>query len=670
MAQENLDIIVSVKDQASKSLDSFRDRLTKTGTTIQDVGKKAAELGRLFAVAGAAISAASLFSVKSASDLGESINAVRVTFGDASDSILAFSETAATAAGLSQRAFNQSVVPIGAQLQNLGFSADAAADSSINLAQRAADMASVFNTSVADALGAIQAGLRGEIDPLERYGVGLSVASVQAYAVANGLIESGEQMDAQTATVARLGLLMEQTSKFQGDFANTSDSLANKMRIVKAQIENLSSQLGNALLPIIERVLEKVSPIITKISEWITNNPKLSETLFIVVAAIGGIMLVVAPLLIALPTLISLFTALSTVAGVLGIGVGALVGWIAIIPVVIAALIALGYGIFQLIKHWDDLSAKVQIAIGAIVFILFGPLAAALLFIITHWERVKTVAIAVFEAIKTALTGAGTHIQEQFNKIVEFLTKAWETIKTIFQFALSFILGLVITVFDALGIDIVARMETMIANLEMAWEVIKMVFSFAMEAIRTAWQMYWDSVVLIFTTIWGVIKTVASAGMSVLRDIINTAGGVIKTVWGAIWGAVGGVVTSAWDNIKNTVRAGINSVIDMLNKFIQAANAIAAKASIIPGVKVPTLPSIPRLAQGGIVTKPTLAMIGEGGESEAVVPLSKANKMGFGGGGMSLHIHIDNSVITKQDQVVELIGDPIVQILKQHFAVT
>ncbi len=60
-------------------------------------------------------------------------------------------------------------VPIGALLQNMGMGLDATADNTTKLTQRAADMASVFNVDVSEALGAIQAGLRGEADPLERF---------------------------------------------------------------------------------------------------------------------------------------------------------------------------------------------------------------------------------------------------------------------------------------------------------------------------------------------------------------------------------------------------------------------------------------------------------------------------------------------------------------------
>lgn len=236
MNEKTLSIIIKATDKAS--------------SIIAGVGDKMVAFAKTAALAGAAATAAfGVNAVKAAIDLGESMNAVEKTFGAASGKIIDFGKTASQQAGLSRAAFHSAVVPIGAMLQNMGFDADKAADSSINLGKRAADLASVFNTSLDDALTAIQAGLRGEADPLERFGVGLSQTAVKAYAVEQGLIGAGDEMDTTTAATARLGLFMQQTTRFAGDFADTSDEAANKARILKAEFENKSAVIGEKLLP-------------------------------------------------------------------------------------------------------------------------------------------------------------------------------------------------------------------------------------------------------------------------------------------------------------------------------------------------------------------------------------------------------------------------------------
>lgn len=236
---------------------------------IGGIGDKFKSMAKKVAIASAAIGAAG-FAVKKglidpAIDLNESINAVEKTFGKASNTILEFGKTADKSAGLSKSAFNSAVVPIGAMLQNMGFEAEEAAKQSINLATRAADLASVFNTDLDTALTAIQAGLRGEADPLEKFGVGLKQSTVDAYALEEGLISSTGEMDTQSGALARLGLFFEQTEKFAGDFVDTSDQAANMARIQQARFENLRAEIGSKFLPVWTKLLEFTGDMITRL---------------------------------------------------------------------------------------------------------------------------------------------------------------------------------------------------------------------------------------------------------------------------------------------------------------------------------------------------------------------------------------------------------------------
>ena len=177
---------------------------------------------------------------------GRALHAVNVTFGTSAATIRKWGEDSAASYGLSTRAFNEMATPLGAMLKNTGLGMAETADWTINLTKRAADMASVFNTEVPDALAAIQAGLRGELDPLERFGVSLSAAKVEAQAMADTGKKTAASLTDQEKSIARLHLIMQQTSQTQGDFQNTSDGLANSMRRAKAEIENAQASLGQS----------------------------------------------------------------------------------------------------------------------------------------------------------------------------------------------------------------------------------------------------------------------------------------------------------------------------------------------------------------------------------------------------------------------------------------
>lgn len=201
-------------------------------------------------------------SIKAASTLEESMNAVRVVFGETADTIIEFGEEAAVAAGLAQGEFQQMASVIGSALKNAGFDADTMATKTIELTQRAADMASVFNTTVPDALSAIQAALRGETDPIERYGVGLNAAAVEAEAASLGFKKVSGELTVQAKAAARLSLIMKQTDQVAGDFTNTSDGLANKSKILSARFTDLQADIGQGLIPIVLDAIDAIEPLL------------------------------------------------------------------------------------------------------------------------------------------------------------------------------------------------------------------------------------------------------------------------------------------------------------------------------------------------------------------------------------------------------------------------
>lgn len=268
-------------DNTSKSLSSgFLDM----GNSVLNFGKIVA---KGLAVAGGAIIAGVDYmgkeAVNAASDLNEALNATNVVFGESAKVIQDFGKTAADVTGLSAADFNQMAAVTGAMLKNYGLGVEDSADWTVELAQRAADMASIFNTDVNDAFTAVNAALRGEADPIERYGVSMSAAKVEAYALAMGLAETTAELTEEDKTLARLNLLMEQTDSIAGDFVNTNDQLANGARVNKARWENFMATLGTGFLPIVTQVqsafmdiAEKVMPMVLEavapVADWLGKN--------------------------------------------------------------------------------------------------------------------------------------------------------------------------------------------------------------------------------------------------------------------------------------------------------------------------------------------------------------------------------------------------------------
>jgi phage-related protein len=248
---------------------------------LGSVGSKMGTVLKGAAVAGAAALAAGVVKVgvdaaKAASDLQQSIGAVESTFsGKALATIRDFGSTAATSVGLAESQFNQLAAVSGSMLQNLGYNAQDAAKATVDLTTRAADLAATFNTDTSSAMDAINAALRGEMDPLEQFGIKLSAADLKAKAMAMGLDMSTDAAKKHSTAQAALALIMEQSASKAGAFTDEATSMAGGMQILGAQWQDILAKIGQAFMPLIQQVIAFISanvvPALQTFAEWMSN---------------------------------------------------------------------------------------------------------------------------------------------------------------------------------------------------------------------------------------------------------------------------------------------------------------------------------------------------------------------------------------------------------------
>lgn len=268
----------------------------------------------LAAIAGTAIAAAGVGrffsdSIKQASDLNESLNAVNVSYGANAKGIAELGKAAATQLGLSTQEFNQLAVGFTAFGEKIAGPGGDVVGIIDDLTTRGSDFASVMNLEVNEALTLFRSGLSGETEPLRRFGIDVSEAQVKMFAYANGIAESGAQLTEAQKVQARYGTIMEQTSRMQGDFANTSDQLANATRIVQAQFKDLQAEIGAALLPALQQLMPTLIPIVQQAAPLLI---RIFEALIPVITALTDNM---QPLFDALSPIIDAFALVAEVAG-------------------------------------------------------------------------------------------------------------------------------------------------------------------------------------------------------------------------------------------------------------------------------------------------------------------------------------------------------------------
>lgn len=186
---------------------------------------------------------------QAASDLGESTSKATVVFGQAVDQVLEFGETSATSLGLSEQAALEAAGTFGNLFVALGTTKQQAADLAPDVVSLAGDLASFNNLAVDETLEKLRSGLVGEIEPLRSLGISFGAAEVEAKAMELGLVAANGEITEGAKLQARWALILEQSGTAQGDFARTSEGLANQQRILTAEFQNSVATLGAALLP-------------------------------------------------------------------------------------------------------------------------------------------------------------------------------------------------------------------------------------------------------------------------------------------------------------------------------------------------------------------------------------------------------------------------------------
>jgi hypothetical protein len=227
---------------------------------MEKYGKR---MAKAFALAAAAAGAMAvkigLEGVQAASDLNEEVSKAEVIFGDVADEIKAFATTADRALGLTQQEALSAASTFATFGKAAGLSGKELSKFSRGATTLASDLASFYNTNADEAITAIGAALRGESEPIRRFGVLLNDATLKAKAMEMGLYDGKGALDLQAKSLAAYQVILDQTKDAQGDFSRTSEGLAAQQKILRAQLENLKTTMGTSLLPTMKLVITQAN---------------------------------------------------------------------------------------------------------------------------------------------------------------------------------------------------------------------------------------------------------------------------------------------------------------------------------------------------------------------------------------------------------------------------
>ncbi len=239
---------------------SFRTQMSG----IQNLAKKAgAALAGAFAVKKLVDFGKSCLDL--GSDLAEVQNVVDVTFPKMSAQVDKFAQSALKASGLSETMAKQYTGTFGAMAKAFGFNEQQAYDMGTALTSLTADVASFYNLSQDEAYTKLKSVFTGETESLKDLGVVMTQTALDSYALANGYGKTTAQMTEAEKVSLRYAFVQQQLSAASGDFARTSGSWANQVRVLKLQIDSLKASIGQGLINLFTPIIQAVNTLLGKL---------------------------------------------------------------------------------------------------------------------------------------------------------------------------------------------------------------------------------------------------------------------------------------------------------------------------------------------------------------------------------------------------------------------
>lgn len=254
------DELVKMQSQMQKSTDKVTKQVSRIKSVMSGLAKFLAGLaiGRTLINMGKS-------AITFASDIEEVQNVVNTAFGNMSWKAEKFAKTAITQFGMSELSAKRTASTYMAMASGMGLGADKASDMAIKLAGLTGDVASFYNISQELADTKLKSVFTGETETLKDLGIVMTQTNLQAYALSQGISKNVSDMNQAELTTLRYNYVLSKLSMAQGDFAKTSGSWANQLRILKEQWSQLLGIIGNGLISVLTPVIRVINTIISKL---------------------------------------------------------------------------------------------------------------------------------------------------------------------------------------------------------------------------------------------------------------------------------------------------------------------------------------------------------------------------------------------------------------------
>ncbi|WJE51110.1 DUF2207 domain-containing protein [Bacillus cereus] len=364
------------------------------------------------------------------------------------------------------------------------------------------------------------------------------------------------------------------------DFGKNQDQLNESIKKMDANPAVKFQKAMEDLKIALEPVLSVVADLVAKFAEWVTNNPTLAATLAVVATAIG----IIAGAAMALAPIVITITSISA----------AMLGWIVIIPIIIAAVVGL---VIAIVKNWNDFKQWTIDAWNAIKEFLIGIWNGIVQTLSETWNSISETTMNVWTAISEFFIGIWngivafimpilqsisdffvmiwTSISEFFmstwNGIVAFLTPILQGIADFFSMIWNGISTVIQSVWNFISQYLQAIWTAILYFATPIFEGIKNFISSCWKAISSTTSAVWNGIKSILSTCWNGLVSFVMPIFKGIKDFIvyvwNTISSTTSTIWNtiknvlsSIWSAIVSVVTPIFNNIKSAISTVWNAI--------------------------------------------------------------------------------------------------------------
>ncbi len=316
-------------DKTTQSMRKFDAQSGKMARGLKKIGNAAKNAAgsiktfgkRLSIAATLPIAAFGVLAVSAASDAAEMESALDIQFGKSANAMRAWADNTAKQLARGSTDIREQAQKMGVFLGGLGFAGAGLDDMTKKLVVLTQDIGSFRNVSPERVFLALQGAMVGNNESLKTLGISLNKREVEMKAMAQGARKVGGQFTKLQLSTAAYALVVEKTSKDQGDAARTSQSFTNQMILLRQSMRTAKVAIGNELIPALLPLVKGFTKIIQKLA---SANPKFLKWGVI----IAGVAAVIGPLLIALGFMI---TAVAAITAPILLGIAAVAAFIGVL---------------------------------------------------------------------------------------------------------------------------------------------------------------------------------------------------------------------------------------------------------------------------------------------------------------------------------------------------